>query len=277
MDLHDASLYFDQDQLYDGYSGEALFACQTASYDDSSSDGATVRRRVMSFGPGLSLPARRVVTLYGERWLCGDPVTDGFQGEAIRQSTVMKRANVTMAILTPSQALSGAAGTSVYAQKVYFKDIANALTDAEYDTFWNVFVAPGEPAVKGSFLRDGDGILYRVRNTYVPTEGLRICQSDELDAGSRLTAIFDSGTYNPVTETRVAGTTAVNAIVVEMSKFFRFRHKSEQDSQAGDRMVVIPTSYTPKVGDRFTMNSEKWQVLSFQAELDAQALHVRRV
>lgn len=277
MDIHDVASAFDHDQLYDGYTGEELFVCQVASYDDSTSDGATIRRRVMTHAPEFDIPTRRVVQVYGERWLVGAVVVDGFLGDAIRKQYTMKRADAAMSILTPAQACAAATGTLAYAQRVYFKDVSNALSDSEYDTFWNVFLAPGEPAAKGSFLRDQDGVLYRVRGAYLPTEGLRVCQSDQLESDARLVAAFDSGTWNPVTETRAAGTTNVNAIWMELPKFFRFRHRSEGDVRAGDRALFIPTTYTPKVGDTFTMQSAKWQVRTFQAEGDALALHVRLV
>lgn len=277
MELHDVALAFDNDPLYDAYTNEYLFDGQLSSYDDSTSDGATIRRRILSFGPQYELPARRVLTIYGEQWLAGAYVDDGFQGEPIRRQATLKRADRLYSILTPSQACAAAVGTPAYGQRVYFKDMSNALTDSEYDAFWNVFFSPTEAVVKGTFLRDDLGVLYRVRNAYLPTEGLRVCQSDELDSNARLSVVFDSGSYNPVTETRVAGTTTVNGIWVEMPKFFRFRHRSEQLTQAGDISVFIPTTYTPKVGDQFTMDSLKWQVLTFQAELDAWALHSRLV
>jgi hypothetical protein len=277
MELHDVARVFDNDALYDAYTGEYLFDGQLSSYDDSTSDGATIRRRILSFAPEYSLPDRRVVAIYGEHWLAGAHVDDGFQGTPIRRQATLKRADHQFNILTPSQACTAASGTLAYAQRLYFKDTANALTDAEYDAFWNIFFAPSEPIVKGTFLRDEGGTLYRVRNNYLPTEGLRVCQCDELDSNARLSVVFDSGTYNPVTETRSGGTTTVNGIWVELPKFFRFRHRSEQDTQAGDISVFIPTSYTPKVGDTFTMDGLKWQVLTFQAELDAWALHARLV
>ena len=278
MDLHDVAQAFDHDQLYDGYTGVELFKCQSASYDDSTSDGATIRRRIISHAPAFNIPTRRVVTLYGERWLVGAGVTDGYQGEPIRKQYTMKRADAALALLTPGQACTAAAGTLVYAQRVYFKDTSNGLTDTEMDTFWNIFVAPGELAAKGSFFRDTtNSRLYRVRGDYLPTEGLRVCQSDELDTDARLSVVFDSGAWNPVTEVRSAGTTTVNGIWLELPKFYRFRHRAESMIQPGDRALFIANTYTPKVGDKFTMESLKWIVVSIQAEVDAWALHVRLV
>jgi hypothetical protein len=276
MDLHGAATFFDTDPIHDGYSGAFLFYAQVSSFDDSSSDGATNRRRILSAGPSVVIPARRVVSLFGDRWIVGTGTPDGYGGEIIRQHFNTKRATDLLALLTPAQALSAAAGTSVYAQKMYLKDIVNSLTDSEYDTQWNIFVAPGEPAGKGSFLRDASGRLYRVRNDYVPTEGLRILQSDELDTDAVQSCVFDTGTYDPVTETTTAGTTTVNCVQVDVPKFYRFRHLSDGQTQPGDLALFVPTSVALRPGMTFTMAGVKWRVRHFQPEIDAQVALARR-
>lgn len=275
MDLHDAATYFDDDPVVDGYTGAALFHAQSSSFDDSSSDGATARRRVLSLGPGIVMPTRRVLSLYGERWLVGNGSVDGFQGEAIRQHFVMKKATDLMALLTPGEALAAAAGTSVYVHKAYFKEVVNTLVDAEYDSQFNIFIAPGEPAAKASFFRDADGRLYHVRNDYLPVEGLRVCQSDILDTGARNDAVFDGGTVDPVTEARTGGSPTVSSIWLDMPKFYRFRAMSDDRIQPGDIAVFVPTSITPVQGQTFTLLGRKWRVVTVQAEEDCWAIHAR--
>lgn len=276
MDLFDAATFFDTDAVYDGYSGVYLFDAQVSSFDDSSSDGATNRRRVMSTGPTVVIPTRRVITLYGERWIVGVETPDGFGGEVIRQHFNTKRTTNLAALLTPGQALAGGAGTSAYIQKMYFKDTVNSLTDSEYDVLWNIFVAPSEPVSKGSFIRDEAGLLYRVRNTYLPTEGILLCQSDELDSDAVQSCSFATGTLDPVTEAITGGPTVATCIQVDLPKFFRFRHVSDQRAQPGDVAVFVPSSVTLKSGLTFTMLGATWRVQSFQPEIDAQVVHARR-
>lgn len=275
MDLHDAATFFDDDPILDGYTGAYLFDGQSSSFNDSSSDGATNRRRVLSIGVGIGIPSRRCISVHSERWLVGTGTFDGFVGSPIRQHFNTKRVTDLLAVLTPGQALAAAAGTSAYAQKMYFKDTVNALTDAEYDAQWNIFIAPAEPAGKGTFLRDAGGQLYRVRNDYLPTEGLRILQCDELDDDAFRTCVFDTGTYNPVTETATAGTTTVNGIVLDSPKTYRFRHMSDDRIQPGDMAAYFPTSLTLKPGMTFTMSSQKWRIMTVQTEIDANLAHVR--
>lgn len=277
MDLHDVATYFDTDPVTDGYTDEYLFDIQVSSFDDSSSDGATNRRRVISTGPEVVMPARRVLAMYGDRWIVGLGTPDGFGGEVIRQHFNSKRATHLLALLTPGQAVAAAAGTQSYAQLMYFKDDINPLTDSAYDAQWNIFVAPDEPASKGTFLRDTvSGRLYRVRNDYLPTEGLRLLQSDELDLDAVQPCVFDTGTFNPVTEVTTAGTTTVSCIQMDVSKFYRFRHISDEKVQPGDVALFVPSSLSLKLGMTFTMAGAKWHVVGMQAELDAQAALVRR-
>lgn len=273
MKFSDVARYFDTDPVYDGYTAALLFRAQSASFDDSTADGATARRRVLSVAPGISMPARHVISIYDERWLVGLGTVDGFEGSSIRQHYVMKRVTDQLAVLTPSQALAAAAGTTAYAHKVFLKDIVNSLTDSEYDPQYNIFFSPAEAVSKGTFLRDTAGNLYRVRNTYVPVESLTVAQSDLLDAGARQTCVINSGAYDPVTEAVTAGTTSVNAIWLDTPKFYRFRHLSDQRIEAGDRALFVPSNVA--AGTTLTFDGALWVVLSSQPEGDAWALHVR--
>lgn len=277
MDLLDASVYFDDDPVYDGYTAAFLFNAQVSSFNDSRSDGATDRRRILSVGPGLSLPTRQVVQFYSDYWVVGTGTPDGFYGEVARQHFNMKRATDLMSLLTPAQALTGAAGTSVWVHKLYFKDTANGITDSEADTYWNVFIAPGEAAAKGSFFKDATGRLYRVRNDYVESEGLRICASDSLEPNAFQTVVWGTGTFDPINDTISAGTVTANAIIFETEKFYRFKFESDASLQKGDTTVFVPTILAPKQGDQFTLLGKRWRALDVQAELDCWAVHARLV
>lgn len=275
MDISDASTFFDDDPVYDAYTGTFLWNAQVSSFNDSHSDGATNRRRVMSTGPGLAMPARQVIQLYGDRWLSGPSTPDGFQGVVTRQNFNMKRATDLMTLLTPGQALSGAAGTQAWVHKFYFKDDSDAMSSAEIDTFWNIFVAPGEPVAKGSFMKDANGRFYRVRNDYLPVEGLRVCQSDSLDVGSRMAATFNVGSYDPISDSYGPASAPTTVIAVELPKFYRFRYMSDPALQKGDMAVFVPSTIAVKQGAMFTMGGKQWRIMTVQAELDCNVIHAR--
>lgn len=278
MKIHNAALYFNRDPVYDGYTGAFLFKAKTITPQAaaSASDGSTYHRRTLETAPDVTLPARQVLQIYGDRWVVGNTTPDGFGGVEIRRHFTMKLATHLMHVLTPAQALAAAAGTQAYTQGVFYKDMPNTMTDSQFDTFWNFFFALGEAATKGAFLRDENGILYRVRNDYVPAEGLRVAQSDQLDAGCLVSATFDTGSTDPVTEIVTAGTAAVAAIFLEMPKLYAFTHISAPPAQPGDYSVLVPNSIAPKAGQTFTVGSVKWRVLAAFPENGVQAVHARR-
>ena len=179
MKLKAAAKYFDDTPVYDGYTEEYLWPCQFSSFNDANAVGSTSTRRVLSIAPGLGVPDRRAIKVFDDVWLVGDGNPDSWKGEVIRQSFNMKKATSLAALLTPSEACLASVGASAYTQQIYFKDTVNSLNNADYDPFWNFFLAPVEVVEKGYFIRTGDK-LYRVRSAYLPLEDLRIAQSDEV-------------------------------------------------------------------------------------------------
>jgi hypothetical protein len=252
--------HFDREQAFDGYTDAPVFKCQYSSFDDSAGDGSTNRRRGMSTAPTAVVPARGVIRLADQRWIVGSPTDDSFLGEAQRKNYNLKRATDLLAILTPLQACQAATGVPAWMQRHYFKDVSNALSDSDYDTFWNVFVALTEPVARGTFLRRADGTLHRVRNAYPVAEGFLVAQTDQLDADARQAAVFQTGTYDPVADAFTAGTTATNVVQLDPTKFYHFRMPAESPVRAGDRMVVVPDTIAVKPGIEFSMQGEQWRV-----------------
>jgi hypothetical protein len=275
MRLKDAARYFDDTPVHDGYTGEFLWRCQFSSFNDANAVGSTSTRRVLSIAPGLQLPARRVVHVFDDRWLVGDGNPDSWRGEMIRQSFNMKKATDLIEVLTPAQACLGQAGTQIYVQAIYFKDTVNSLNNADYDPFWNVFASPTEAVAKGAYLRFSNRLL-RVRSSYVPLEDLRIAQSDEVDAGP-LAAVFQTGTYNPVTDSYAAGSVATTVLMMDFTKAYAYLTKASERVAAGDMNALVAASaLTPAVGKSVTIAGVAWNILSLSAEGDAWLLHLRR-
>lgn len=275
MRLKAAATFFDDTPVYDGYTGAFLWKCQFSSFNDANAVGSTSTRRILSIAPGLALPARRVVKIFDDRWLVGDGNPDSWKGEQIRQSFNMKKATSLATVLTPAQACLAQAGTEAYCQQIYFKDSINSQNNADYDPFWNFFFAPGEAVGKGSFLRAG-GKVYRVRSAYLPLEDLRICQSDEVDAGP-LTAVFATGAYNSITDTVAAGSVTTSVLMMDFTKAYSYLTQASERQAAGDMNALVPASaLTPEVGKRVTISGVTWKILSKDVEGDCWLLHLRR-
>lgn len=269
--------FFDREQAYDGYTDAALFFCQFSSFDDSASDGSTNRRRGMSVAPAVTIPTRRVLRLQNQRWLVSAPTDDSFLNRAIRTNYNLKRITHSLASLTAGEACTGAAGTAVYAHLHYYRDTSNTRTDSDLDVFWNIFLSPTEVSTPGRFFRDADLNFYRVRQSYVTPEGSVVAQADQMETGTRVAAVFGTGTYDPVADTVSAGTVTAQVLQFDVSQFYRYRQQAEaSDVKAGDRAVFVAASaLTPVVGMEFAMLGRDWRAMIVQAEGDAWAIHAR--
>lgn len=278
MKYHNAAIYFNRESIFDGYHGNLLFRGQVRNFNDASSTGATLRRRALSVAPGTVLPARRCLQVGGSRWLVGIGVTDTFQGREARQTYNLRVGSSLFEILTPAQACSPLASSAVaYGYEGFFKDLQDNSTSSSYDTFWNLFFAPVEPINTGTFLRSGARLL-RVRQNYVNAEQLRVAESDELDANWSQTAVFTNmGAYDPITDTYATTTVTVQAVLMDIFKFYRWRVEAEAGRKPGDKAVFVPPTVTPAAGSTFSMSGGVWRVLAVQPELDALAIHARPI
>ena len=278
VDIYAVANHFDDIAITDAYSGAALYYGQFSSFLESSPDGSTSQRRTLSLAPGLTLPARKVISALSEIWIVGLGNVDGIYGQPIRQSFWMKKASGSYTILTPGQAALNSAGTTAYGHALSLKDTVNGVSDAEYDPFYNFYFSTTEPVAKGSILKSGSTYYY-VRATNDGLSGLIEAGTDELDSGAYQSVTFTlTGAYNPVTDVYAAGSTTTGAIL--MDRYMLYQKRTETDSQnlAGDMSLLVATSaVTPAVGKTVTISSRTWKILAVTAEQDAWLLHIRRV
>lgn len=274
MRLKDAARRFNDTQAYDSYTGDPEFICQFSSFDDKSADGATARRRVLNVPESVTIPTRRSVSLYGQNWLVGAGAPDSFAGSTVRVQYGMKRATDLASIASPSGVLSST-GTPAYVHKRYYRDNLDTRTESDNQTAWNVFLAPVETVVVGMFIVT-DALL-RVRNLYLPVEGLRVAQCDDMGPTSIATAGFtENGVYNPLTDSYAGVTITTSVIVIDYARLYQLTTKADAIYEPGDVSVLVrQAAATPVTGSRFTMNGFTWRVLSVQAELDSWLLHAR--
>jgi hypothetical protein len=270
--------YFNNDPVYDAYTGAYLFNCHSKANTDQTSAGATIRRRSMTTTVDTAAPARGVITLLGEPWLMGNSTVDSFQGVEIRRIWDIKRGTSSMSMLTPAEACADADGTLVYAQKELYRDSGNPKAYSDWDPLWGVSVASIEAAgVRGKFLREGSA-LYRVRGVYAEVNGLSVLEADEFDIDARQDATFITGALNLVTDKFDEVSTTLPVVQADSLKFYRYRAQVEADNQPGDRVVfVAAASIAPQPNSELTMMGERWRVLTTIVEQDARVLRVRLV
>ena len=275
--IFDVATHFDDTPVTDAYTSAALYLGQFATFLEASPDGNTSQRRTMSLAPGLTIPTRRVIQAQSETHIVGYGTVDTFFGEIIRQAFWLKRATGLFIIRTPAQAALNAGGSTAYGHLDYLKDVVNTNTDSEYDPFWDIFFAPVEGVIKGTFL-EYSGTLYRVRSTHVGIEDLTDAASDQLDSGARVSVTFTStGAYDPILDTMAAGSVTTTGILLDRYQFYELRTEADQLMKAGDKTLVVAASaVTPVVGKPLTISGAQWRIEQVTPEQDGYALHIRR-
>lgn len=275
--LYDVANHFDDIQVYDAYTAAPLFKAQTSTFLGASPDGSVANKRVFSLDPDLALPARRAVTALGEVYILGTGILDGFTGAAIRRSVWTRMVTDTFALLTPAQAVLATSGVSALGHKTYLKDTVNGVSDAEYDPFWEIFFAQGEPISKGTFLKTPTA-YYRVRSSYVDDAGFIVASSDQLDAADRVAVSFPyQGAYDPITDSYASATINTFGFLLDRYKLYDLLSKADATNSAGDMTLVVAASaITPVVGRKVMIGSQSWTILTATPEQDAWALHIRR-
>ncbi len=277
MEFSNITSFFDQDEVFDGYTDAFLFLAHATAHDDHTSSGATSRRRTLTAAVDTVAPARRVVRWYDTFWLVGNNNTDGFQGDEVRRSYGLKKSTGLMAVLTPAQAALGDAGTPFHAHKEYYRDMTDALTSADMDLMWNIFCPLGEAVTKGKFLRQS-GKLMRVRNVYQSVDEYLVAEADQLDDDALQVAVFSGPAALEFTTAAAPNTISASVIQTDSQKFYLFHNEAESGNKPGDRTVFAPkSSITPVVGQHVRMLDINWRIVTLASESDAWVLRLRMI
>lgn len=242
-EMIDVASHFDDIEAIDAYTGEFAFMAQFNTHDESSIDGATERKRSMSVRPGTVMPARRVLTVFGESWIIGDGNSDGLANTAIRKAYWLKRADPVATLHMPKQLLDGLPGLDMHVNKVFLKDVVNQPTDAEYDPFWEFYVAKDEP-VRTGYIFELDGELFRVRAQHVEISGFRVASCDQLDIPFSTLTGFINRTYDPVTQESTGVSVTVPCITVDAYKMYSYNSTLVPKIGPGDLMCITSTQFS---------------------------------
>jgi hypothetical protein len=264
----------------DGYSGAFLFKGQVTGFGQANVSETLTQRRTISLAPGLAVPSHATLAHNTDRWILGTGITDYHQGAATRTLYSARRSEGLTALLTPAEAALDSAGIQVHSQFVYLKSTTNTQTDAEYDPFWEVYLAAENTAAVAAmyFVKHGQ-ILYLARSVYVDVEGFAKVEADQVDPGYAVTVDFDgpSNAYDIVSETAGFGDIDVPCILLDANKIYRYETGDDQKVQAGEKALVVPASVTtPTVNQALVLDGAKWRVWSVVAVHDAWLCRIRR-
>lgn len=274
-ELRDVARHFDTTPIYDAYDASYLFMGQFSTFNESGPDGSTSKRRILSLDPILQKPARSVVSVLGETWLIADGLQDMFGNYAIRKTYWTKQATDYASLYTPANLLLGNPPVLSYVHRVNQKYTVTA-SSSNYDPFWMVYAATTEPLVKGTILTIGS-VYLRTRTCVPSPEGLLLGSCDELSMGPPVSGVFQTGAYDPVTDSYAAGSVTTPVLFVDPAQFFNYATEADPKYVPGDRVILVAKTAlaTPTAGLRVSADDRTWTVFSVQSELDAWALHVK--
>jgi hypothetical protein len=280
MKLKNAARYFDTCPVFDAYTGSLLFKIQTSTFLESSAEGSTAARRVISLDPTLNVPEHSCILALDQIWIAGASNPDEWEGTAIRKAYWTKLATDSFTVLTPGQAALSSTGLQVFGSKKYLRDNLNGATDAELDPVWEISLSKSVQASRGFFLKSAN-TLYRVRVEYADVDGFKTCQSDEVDEPVTQTLFTSSKVYDPVKDEYAPSHVSTTAITLDYSKAYTKTAATDIPAQQGDLcMVVSKLAIAPAVGAELEITAGKftghWRVLAALSEHDSWKLHIRR-
>lgn len=281
MKLKSAARYFDTCPVYDAYTGALLFKAQTSTFLESSVEGSTSARRVISLDPDLVIPDHSCILALGQIWVTGASNPDEWGGSAIRKAYWTKLATDSLLMYSPGAILIGNNGIPLYGNKKFLRESINTQTDSELDPCWDIAVSTSTTIERGYFLKSGS-TLFRVRMTYSDLDGFMTLQSDEVEEAITSIVVSTSSVYNPVTDSYGVSTTTVNGIILDYSKAYTKTAITDIKSEQGDVCCLIKSNLvTVKTGQQLDIQSGKfkgsWRILSALTELDVWKLHIRRL
>lgn len=278
MKLSAAAVAFDDLVCVDGYAGTGSFKAQLDLYDDSKRDGYSVVRRILAAAPSVSIPARRVVDIQGDKWIVGQVAKDYFRGSAIRHKHLMHRANG----LAESFTIAGILATTptptstFYAAEAWIKGGREIDESSDVTDVLTMYFSTSESVLARTIFKLG-GNLHLVRNVHGTASGFNAADVDILDAPNLETVSFASKVYNPVTAAYTTTTTNAKVLRMRWQSKFEYLSMSSQSYQTGDDVVmVLKTALTPKAGDTLPLSDGVRTVLTVTSDGACWHVHVRR-
>lgn len=281
MRLKSASRYFDTCPVYDAYTGALLFKIQTSTFLESTSEGSTAARRVISLDPSFNIPDHNCLLVLNQLWVVGASNPDEWNGTQIRKAYWTKLVTDNFALLTPGQAALSASGSAVFGSKEYLRESLNSVSDAELDPVWSICISRNSAASRGYFLKSAN-TLYRVRVSYSDLDGFLTCQSDEVDYKGLYVSFTNTAKYNAVTDSYNPTIVTTTGILLDYGKSFVKPTATGTQAVPGDMsLIVAKAAVVATVGQEVTVQESRykgsWRILSVTEEHDALNLHIRRV
>lgn len=274
MKLANAAKHFDTTLALDAH-GTATFNCQFGLYDDSTRDGLTIERRIISTSPTVAIPARRVAAVNGKFWILGDGAEDYFKNAPIRIKYIGHQASGLAEIKTVEQLLLNTSGTTAYVATAWTKAARQIETNSDLFNVLTLYLSRTETLSEDRLILLNGKVLW-TRQPYEALSGLTACVVDELETPV-VAATISSRTYDPITDAYTGGNVTTNVLLMRWQEHFEYFSKAQGAYERGDAVVwILKSVATLKTGDTITLPDGAWRVLTATDEGAVQSLHIRR-
>lgn len=263
MRLKDVARRFDRTQCLDGYSGAAAFKAQILPYDEVRRDAVTFERRVFSVDPSVTIPARRVVTAMGEKWILGVFSKDQFLGSDIRSSYVGQRADSLATLTSIGKLVNGQAGTDAWAGRSWVKNPAFSEQSSDLSTQYDVYMSNTESTPEGVLINYlGEWLVTRV--SHLTEAGFNRVTAETLGTSPLGVGAVTFGAWNPVTDSFVGTTSSIPVLKIRWQSLFEYSQASAPAFEAGDQQLAFSSLLVDKpLGATVILaDGTKWKVQS---------------
>lgn len=276
MKLRQASRYFDRSKFTDAYDEKVRLRAQLDPLDYYKIDGATVKRRVMSTDPSVTMPLRHTLRIDDQVFITGDVAVDYWLGKPVRHRYVLQGADDLAVLRTIAEVLADASGTEAYTSKVWSKYETDSRVSSDYINEYHLYFAAGEPLLERQIILC-DEAWYFVRGVHQAQSGLLDCITHRLPADPREDVEFHTRSYDPVTDVTASVTTTVASVTLRWQDDFQYLSLGSTDYERGDAQVWVLASAVPapKSGDLVELAGKPHRVLSTRVEGTCHSLHVR--
>lgn len=276
MKLIDASSYFDRTLALDPDTYATLFKGQVGTYDDSKRDANAAYRRILSVRPGTSIPASRVVNIFGTVWIVGSKETDGLE-ELHRDKYVLQRAPYKLKVSRLTQFLAGVSASELWSSAQWVKDAKQLEVSSETPQIFEVSMAEGSDVRVQDVLWNASS-AYLVLAPHIAASGILAATCVKLDQVAPVVATLATRTYDPVTGAyTTSGGTSVNALKVRWQSLYAYGSQAAERYQEGDLAIVLVAGTTASTGSLVTISGVTYQTLAVLDIAGAVVLHARAV
>lgn len=282
MDLSTVAAWFDDLEVYDGYTNQLLFSGALDYYDGTVRDSSAGWRRSVS-AQNVTLPARGVVKVNGEYFIAGRVVTDSFGPEGpMRKHLLLHPADGLYAFGSADAFIRGTP-VQAYGALSWLKDAREEEVSSNIHAIYNLYVSEMETLHETDFLcrNISSGAMFRIQGSARMPSGTVAYYVTALEPAVLQDVQYRAftGGYDAATGLRpFAAAATVKALVERYQTNYHYQTNAAERFERADKVVTVSQQHIadPKAGELVTVGSTIYRILDKQSDgLGSWELHVR--